>query len=339
MSFQLFTPLFNKIDTVTATFVTDLSQRSIIAIMPILSVSLTLTLIVYGLLVIRGVITTPIAEFLAQIIKITVVLSVALSGGIYQSQIAGTINSLPDNLVQVLTDKNSNNKTAASIIDNAAEQGFNVADKAFENAGFFAENGFLYAFIGIIISITTSLFVAIGGSILLLVKLALSILTGLGPFFIVSLLWRPTARYFELWLNQIINYIILMVLFTATFGLLVSIYSSYMQDMTIDGTQTLSYAFGGSLILSIAMIIILLQLPAIASSLAGGVSISYLSEFNSVKRGGGGAITTSKSAISGAASAGSAVVKGIARSHSNITSSLAANAFQRYYLGSARNKK
>src|SRR5262249_37661434 len=91
MAFTLFTDLFNTIDTTTATFVTDISSNAITALLPIVTVAMTVGFLVYGSLILRGVIDMPLLDFVSRSFKIGIVLSFAMMGGIYQSQIAGVI--------------------------------------------------------------------------------------------------------------------------------------------------------------------------------------------------------------------------------------------------------
>ena len=283
MSFQLFSDLFSKIDTLTTTFVTNTSSQSITAIAPVVSVGLTLSFIAYGWLIIRGAIDMPITDFMGKIIRISIITSIALTGGVYQTQIADAIRQTPDQLINALVIDSTKKSGAATAIDEAADRGFSLASKAFEHAGFFSKEGLIYCVMGVIILMTTSIFVALGGAILILAKLILSILAGIGPFFILALLWRPTERFFEMWVAQVANYVLLGVLTTMIFGLMLSIYSAYMGDMKFDGVQNIAGTLGGAVVLSVAMIIILLQVPSLASALSGGMSLSYLQELRAVK--------------------------------------------------------
>ena len=283
MAFTLFTPLFNKIDTATATFVSDISSNVIAAITPVVTVGLTLAFITFALLIIRGAVDMPVMEFLGRSVRIGIITSVALAGGLYQTQIASAIQSSPDDLAQALISSPTSGTTAASLIDGAAEKGFSKAQESFEKAGIFGENGIAYAVYGFIIMLATGVLVAIGGAFVLLSKIALGLLAGLGPLFILALLWQPTARFFEMWAAQVLNYGLLIVLFSAVFGLMMSIFTGYMEDLKFDGAMNLGYAIGGAVILAVAMILILLQLPSIASGLAGGVGLSYIWELRAVR--------------------------------------------------------
>lgn len=297
MSFQLFTGLFNKIDAITTTFIMDTSARSIAAITPVVSVGLTISFIAYGLLILRGVIDMPIMDFLGRSVKIGIITSIALTGGLYQAKIANAIHTIPDDLINALVLESTKKSGAAAAIDQAADKGFSLASKAFDHAGLFSREGITYCMFGVIILIATSVFIALGGAILLLTKLVLAILIGIGPFFIMALLWQSTARFFDMWAAQVLNYILLAVLATMVFGLMLSIYSSYMNDMKFDGVQNVGYTLGGAVVLSAAMIIILIQVPNIAAGLAGGVSLSYLYELRTVRGGAAASYITSRDVV------------------------------------------
>jgi type IV secretion system protein VirB6 len=274
MSFKVFAPLFNKIDAVTTTFVTDISSKAIAEITPIVTVGLTLMFIFYGLLIMRGAIEMPMMDFLGRSIKIALITGIALAGGLYQSHIAEVIIKTPDELASVLITGGTQGEGAAFLIDESAAKGFSVAGDAFEKSGFFTDTGVLYAVFGVIILFATGVLVAIGGAFILIAKVGLAILTGLGPFFIVALLFQSTQRFFEMWVSQVLNYVLLIIIFSAVFGLMMSIYSSYIVDVELDGIINVSYTLGGAIIMSVAMGIVLWQLPAIATGLAGGASVS-----------------------------------------------------------------
>lgn len=301
MTFALFTPLFSKVDQATSNFVNDISANAIATATPVIVVGLTLSFIVMGVLIMIGTLQTPISEFLKRSILIGVVCAIALGGGLYQTQLAGAITTLPDDLSKSLITSPTDDTTAATLIDVAAGKGFDKAGEAFDKAGFLVENGFQYATYGLIILIATAILVSIGGAFLLLAKVALALLVGLGPLFIIALLWRPTARFTELWIAQVVNYILLVVLIASIFGLMMSLFSSFMSNMHFDGKQNVAYNIGGAVILSTAMIILLLQLPHIAASLAGGVGIGFYHEARQAAGMGRGAYRGGKAIINNAA--------------------------------------
>ncbi|EJE4644420.1 type IV secretion system protein [Vibrio parahaemolyticus] len=298
MAFQLFTPLFEKVDDTTATFVSDISSRAIAEATPVVTVAMSLGILMYGMLVVRGAVQTPVMEFIGRALKISIITSIALAGGLYQSDIADAITKVPDELATALITDATTGSSAAGIVDVAASKGFDAAGEAFSKAEFFSGDGLVYGLFGLIILVSTAIMTAIGGAFVLLAKVALALLAGLGPFFILALLFQPTVRFFEMWTAQVLNYGLTVILFSAVFGFLMDIFGNYMGDIRFDGTQNVAYSLGGALILACAAVLILLQLPSIASGLSGGVGVGFIHEMRQmagmgssmakgVSRGGG----------------------------------------------------
>ncbi|WP_208435408.1 type IV secretion system protein [Bartonella phoceensis] len=276
MDFTMFTQLFNYIDQATKTYVTDISSKAIVAITPIVSIGLTITFIIYGWLIIRGAIGMPVSGFLSRCLRISIITSIALSAGLYQSEITNLITKMPYDLSAAIINDPLQDKPLANLIDKVAERGFERASEAFEETAFLDGDGLLYGLFGILILIATSFLVAIGGAFILLAKIALVLLVGFGPLFIISLLWQPTYQFFERWIAQIVSYTIFLVLLATIFSLMMDIFANYMTDLKFDGEQNVSYALGGALVLSIIFIVLLFKISSIANTLAKGVTFGHL---------------------------------------------------------------
>nr|WP_176025007.1 type IV secretion system protein [Brucella pseudintermedia] len=287
-NFEIVAPLFQQVDNLTQTYVTDISSRILAEITPVVSVGVTLSFIAYGMLIIRGAVDMPVADFLQRCLRIGIIVSIALAGGIYQSQIADAIMATPDALAQAISG-NAGGASAANIIDNAAAQGAEYVSKAFGEAGWFGSEGLTYAAIGIVASIALTAVVGVGAIFVIVAKVALAILAGLGPLFILALLWQPTARFFELWASQVLNYALTIVLFAVVFTLLMDIFGTYMAQADFDGTQSVGYTLIDMMVISVVSVGLLLQLPSIASGLASGVGISYWYEMRAIRGGAGAA--------------------------------------------------
>jgi len=309
--FQLFTDLFERIDSVTDTYVTSMSSAAASAIAPVVGVGLTLTFIAFGMLIIRGAVQMPVSEFLGKSIRIALICGAALGSGMYQGQIANAIKQTPDALASALLPSAEKGQSAAAVIDVAAGSGFEKANEAWENAGIFKEDGLLWGIAGCIIFAATTIFMAVGGAFLLLAKIGLSVLAGLGPIFIASLLWQPTTRFFEAWTGQIVNYTLMVVVFAAAMGLMVDIFGSFVSTMQFDGVQNVAFNLGGLGILSLAMVIALLQLPGIAAALGAGASVSFIHEMRAVASGAKAAKGAASAAMSAPGKVAGAVGGGV----------------------------
>ncbi len=311
-AFTVFADLFQMVDDKTLQFATEISGRAVTAISPVVVVGLTLAFIVHGMLIIRGMVDSPLMEFLGRSVKIALIVGIALGSGFYQSDIAMLIRDLPNEMATALMSDAQSGTQAANLIDTAAQQGFDKTGEAWEKANMFSGDGILYSFVGLLYLLFTIVVVAIGGSFILLSKIGLALLAGLGPLFIVSLAWQPTARFFEVWMGQVANYTMMVVLFAATFGFMLDIYAGALGGVSLDNLSNLAYNIGGIGILSVAMVIVLLQLPALASGLGGGVSMGALHELRAVI---GGAKAAGKGGKMAAKGTGATVKGGVAGTH------------------------
>lgn len=295
MAFTLAEPFIDKVDSIAVGYVAQLSQNAIAAISPIISVGLTISFLMFGYLIMRGAVQVPYSEFINKCLSVSIICGFAMAGGLYQTQLAGIIIDLPDDMAGAIV-ANADYTSAGQLIDEAASNGFDVASSAFEKSGFLSGDGLLYGLFGIFVVLITAVVVGIGATLIVLSKFVLGILAGLGPLFIFALLFKPTAKLFESWVGQILNYTILVVMFSAVFTFLMDIFSGYLGDMALDGTQNVAYTLGGSVILAVATIVVLLQLPALASSVSQGMSLGYLHEMRAVRSGAASAGSAASSA-------------------------------------------
>jgi type IV secretion system protein VirB6 len=327
---HLFADIFNRIDTITATFVTSISSNVITNAMPVITAGLTVTFIFYGLLVARGAVEDSVRDFVFKCFKIGVIVSIASAGGLYQSSIASAITTTPDEFATALLPSSSNasqaqGSTAANVIDNAAQKGFDKAEEAFEAvSALHPGQAFALVMIAILTIIATAILTAIGGAFILLAKIALAILAGLGPLFILALLFKSTQRFFEAWCGQVITYGLMIVLMSSVFGVVMDMFGSYVSGMAVDGLVQQAASVGGCIILAVACLVILMQIPSIAGALASGVGVGLWHELSTASRGaskaakvgmagGKAAVATGKAAYSGGKSLAGGVSKAVGR--------------------------
>lgn len=289
MAFTLFTPIFEKFDTATAEYVTNISTKLIATITPIISLGLTVGFLVYGMAVIRGLIDNPVHDVIGRMFKIGIIVSIATAGGLYQSEIAGVILATPDELATALVDGDGSRASAGGILDDTATYAFDLAAEKWEKAGLFSKQGLMYVAYSLLILLSASLLVAVGGAFIIMAKVALALIVALGPLFIFMLMWQATHRFFEAWVSQALNYGLLIVLVSILFLFLMGIYGNYMSDITADNAGLSAiYTLAGAIIISLIAIIILLQLPSMAGALSNGVGLGFIWELALVAKGVGG---------------------------------------------------
>ncbi|EIF28975.1 type IV secretory pathway, VirB6 component [Burkholderia sp. Ch1-1] len=146
----------------------------------------------------------------------------------------------------------------------------------------------------------------LGGAIFLIVlavevvmaRMLLDVVLALGPLFIACAAFGPTARFFEAWTAKVANYALLQVLVAAFLGLALTAFSADLAPFHVttsapdtnapallaavqtaldDGAP--AAAALGMLVTGLVLAAIGWQLPAVASGLAGGATMSGFGAF------------------------------------------------------------
>lgn len=235
-----------------------------------LTAALTLYVILYGFMILRGSIQEPIMDFAFRAMKLAIILLLVRNASDYQSYVSTLFfETLPREVSQAL---NSGTQPSASIFDALLDKGQKSAIDIWSRASWPVD---IVTGIGGMLVIGASFIVAaIGYIVSLYARLALAIMLAIGPVFIALAMFQSTRRFTEAWIGQLANFVILQVLVVAVGSLLIS---------SIDTTFTAIEAYSDVLMRPIALCAICLaalyvfyQLPGIASALAvGGASLTY----------------------------------------------------------------
>lgn len=235
-----------------------------------LTAALTLYVILYGFMILRGSIQEPIMDFAFRAMKLAIILLLVRNASDYQAYVSTLFfETLPREVSQAL---NSGTQPSASIFDALLDKGQKSARDIWSRASWPVD---IVTGIGGMLVIGASFIVAaIGYIVSLYARLALAIMLAIGPVFIALAMFQSTRRFTEAWIGQLANFVILQVLVVAVGSLLIS---------SIDTTFTAIEAYSDVLMRPIALCAICLaalyvfyQLPGIASALAvGGASLTY----------------------------------------------------------------
>jgi len=261
----------DAVDALLQHFVNEKSAAFCSALTPIAISGLTIYLILVGMAIGRGTSPDPMRELLWKLLRISFIVSIALSAGTYQSFIVGGLDSIGATVLGAMSGVTS----FAAIIDNVADPFTILGEKLWSSAttGVWPHVGLLFA--AAVTSLSQTILFSVGLGFYLLAKVSIALIMALGPGFLLCGIWPSTTKYLENWLGQALNYIFLKVLVSLSVVMLTSFVSQYAAHITtnIDTVNVIEAAI--SLLLSaIVVIIVILFLPYLASALFGGASVS-----------------------------------------------------------------
>ncbi|KWF91480.1 conjugal transfer protein TraH [Burkholderia cepacia] len=321
----LFTAVGGTLENGMSSYVTNVSSALSGALVPVVTTAVTIWVLAYGLAVVRGEAHEAVPAFAWRGLKVAITLAFALSTGIYQEQVVSAVNGATAGLAQTI--QNAANTTgggnpgcgsanggsvtgqgaATSLyqtLDCYDQQVDLVMDAYFNKATHegISPSG-LAAAIG---DFLCGLIAALGGSIFLIVlafevvmaRMLLELVLGLGPIFIACAAFAPTARFFEAWTAKLANYALLQVLVAAFLGMALTAFSADLTSLHVTSSSpgadasALMQAISASLddaapaaaaiglfATGVFLAMVGWQLPSVAAGLSGGATLSGFGAF------------------------------------------------------------
>lgn len=274
MQLQIFTDMFNSFDQNVLNTINTGSARMISLISPLVAACFSLYVLLVLVSYWRGHNDSPISDFLLKMAGWAAVLTLGMNISYYSEYVVPFFNGLGDDLSSALMRGNSLSSGLDTLLNlyisaiKSMYNGLGVTD-----VGLFVEVSVL----ALCILLVGVPFLAIAAAYIILAKFALGLLLALGPAFIVAALFPPTRQFFQNWVGQCLNYGLLVALFGAVGAIEVSFMTSVLPKSFSVSDVMLTYTIEGKIIAAgLVFIVVSLNMPSLASQLAGGVGISSM---------------------------------------------------------------
>lgn len=277
--FHFYEDTFIKLNNALVSYVGDVVGEVINAISGVTYSMLTIYVMLWGWSMLRGMISEPITDGVARIVRLAVIITVGLNVGQYSTYVATFLWNTPEAMANIVANGYSSGTSNVQYLDGLMSKLYDVGDaywqKAIAEGGMIPDLGLL--FIAILIWTVGVFATAYSAFLLALSKMALAILLAVGPIFILLLIFDGTKRFFEAWLGQALNYVFLVILTAAAVKLVMTIIAEYLNVASgvIISDPTTDQALP-AIVLCLISALVMMQLPSIASALGGGVAISTL---------------------------------------------------------------
>ena len=266
-------PFLTQVDTaVTGFYLTGASRVAAAAVTPFKTL-VTVFIVLWGLALWRGLINEPLSDGVARVFRIVLVATFALGAGVYGPVIASFLYNTPAQLASAVVGPGV---APYSVMDSALNVGNDIAASYMSLTSIASPSSSFAAILSaLVVWLFTAFVVLYGVALILLSKVVLGIVIAVGPLFIAMLLFDTTKRFFESWVGQALNYLFIFALVAATVSIMFAFWQSQLNfalaNSTAGFTALLPMIIGGG-----AIFVILMQVPALASGLAGGVQLGTL---------------------------------------------------------------
>lgn len=249
-------------------------------VVPLVVLGLTVNLMWHGFLVMKGEAGLHVLDVFAKSIRAFLVVSLALAGGAYASNVMGFFIELRTSFVGLFSGAPAGMNSYAALdvsVDKAVTAMNSQLPWVAANTNILIGNftgliglGSMGFMVGCLV-----IYSMISAVNLLLVDFSFAIIWAVGPMAVAGFAFPATARFFDAWLGAVLKYTMTSIVISAVAGLGNSILEVYCSNIAqnADKGLLLKAAFS-ALAASGILIILLVRVPSIAGDIVGGIGIS-----------------------------------------------------------------
>jgi len=281
---MLFQFVGDSVTNATNAFVVPAANKLIDSLTPIVMscVLCYITLMSYAMTF--GHIQQPFATFIKTSVKIIVVSAFALNADTYATYVMGTFSGLESGLAQALNTASTTDapQTIYQTLDASINKGFGMVGTCWEHANeagwtnFGSMAGWMVT--ASLIAAGVGVLSLLGGAIVIMAKFSLALMLGIGPLFILCLMFPMFSRFFDAWFSQVLNYILTIVFVAVVLSFAMAIFNAFIGQVNLDGDGTTNPMFVGLQVLFVCFILgwLIKNVGQKAAALAGGMSVGAL---------------------------------------------------------------
>ncbi|HUV96133.1 MAG TPA: type IV secretion system protein, partial [Acidobacteriaceae bacterium] len=199
----------------------------------------------------------------------------ALNASNYSQWVVGTLQGLQQGITAAFssTDAHAN---VYQTLDQTLDKGLSIAADLQQKASGrgITEMGTAISeeINAAIVALSTLLIMLPAGAMIIIANADLTLMLGIGPLFIICLMWPPTAKFFDSWFGMVLNYILRIALLSAVSAFAVAAFSAYTSSVNPAGDQNTLFTALSMAVMAGILTWLLHETNNIASALAGGMS-------------------------------------------------------------------
>jgi len=279
--FDFYEKMFTKVDATLLAYWQDVASDIAASISPVAYTMIAIYIMLWGWSMMRGIISEPITDAATRIIRLAVITGIALNVGRYNTYLADMLWNSPDALAAIVSNGGTTGVGSAQFLDTLMDRFYDIGEAYNEVAHANSTLGvpdLTALFAGYAIFASGVALTGYAAFLLVLAKIALAVLLGIGPIAILLTIFEGTKRFFDSWLGQALNFVFMVLLAAAVTKLILTIIESYLGSPSVIANMDDVHlsAVIPAVAFSLVGLLVLLQVQPIASALGGGAAISTL---------------------------------------------------------------
>lgn len=291
--------IFQACDQAMRSFLSDTVSNVAAEVGPLAHQMVILYVFLWGFAAFRGLIQEYITDGIVRIVKLFLVVTLATNIGLYNELIANNMLALPDYLGSLLGGTGNLVGESKNTLDQILSDGMTAGGVFWEKGSIGLDTELGPYVMAALTWASVLIATAYAAFLLILSKFAMTVLVGLGPLVLVFMMFQSTSKFFESWLQQLINYSLVSALAVGVVKIIFTVVAGTAEATAAASTAAAASPEGigiqtiATLVLLAAIgLLVLMQVTGVASALAGGIAISTMGAMG--KAVGGTAETLNK---------------------------------------------
>lgn len=288
----MFESLLDATDAAIGTFIFDAWARFVDVAGDWITAMMILYVVVTGYLTMIGRFSNSFGDWFIRVLKLAAVFVFVTNVDLLARTLFELFTNVPEAVASEIAGVGGGDEGGINgSIGRVWEQGLSSAQNMLQEASLTSWSPVLFALIVIVVTILAVVYITF---LVMLSKLAIAVLLGLAPFFILLYLFEATKTVFEGWVRQLITFALIPVLLYGLLALvigIVEVMSAQMVDATANEVWGITHVGPYALVMLVALLLTT-QVMGWAAGIAGGFSLSTVSAFRntSIAAGAGAAL-------------------------------------------------
>lgn len=293
MEFSLFQWIGGSVDAMLNTFITQTASNVILGFQLLVLTGVTLYMTLTGYAISTGAVEQPFQTFIKQCIKISIISAFVMTADSYTSTVVSAIQGLESGIADIMSSPNAQSTNIYQVLDKSVSSGLDVAydmmGKAAKREFYEIGQMFWDLINALMMAIAVFLIHLPAAATIIMAKLGLGILLGIGPLFVAALMFPITAPWFDKWFQQAMTFIleIAIVMVVVTVG--VALYKNLFEKVIVTGADNPIASFVQIIALALIVLFALKKTSGLGAQIAGGISFGAVT-FRSMAEGVGNVV-------------------------------------------------
>lgn len=286
----MFESLLAATDAAIGAFIFDAWANFIAAAGDWVTAMMILYVVITGFMMLIGRFGSTFGDWFVRVLKLAAVFVLVTNVDLLTRLLFELFTNVPEAVASQLAGVAGGDEVGINAtVGRIWQQGLTATQNIFQEASLTSWSPVVFA---LLVLITTILAIVYITFLIMLSKLAVAVLLGVAPFFILLYLFESTKSIFEGWLRQLMSFALIPVFLYGLLALVIQIVDT-MSDQMLLATENEAWGIthvGPYALVMLVSLLLTTQVMGWASGVAGGFSLSSVNAFrNSAIATGAGA--------------------------------------------------